>query len=167
MTVNIPERVYLGNHSNAVVGYLMLVYKNFKAGEVINKHASRRVLGFALPDFQRGVVWNEQMQISFIESVWKGVPIGTYSINIVCDDDKFDGLVIDGQQRLTAIQRYVDDEFPVFGGFFSELDNVQKRRWNNSTFGSYITDSTDEAFLRNYYNTLNYGGVAHKENERA
>jgi hypothetical protein len=34
-------------------------------------------------------------------------------------------------------------------------------------FHCYLTDSTDEDYLRSYYNLMNFGGIAHKPGEEA
>ena len=34
---------------------------------------------FRLPEFQRPAVWSQAQEARLIESVWRGIPIGTYS----------------------------------------------------------------------------------------
>jgi hypothetical protein len=34
-------------------------------------------------------------------------------------------------------------------------------------FSAYLTQSEDEAYLRGYYNMMNFGGTAHTEDQRA
>ena len=77
-------------------------------------------------------------------------------------------LLLDGQQRMSAIQSYIEDEFKVFGYLWSELPPADERRWTMTTmFPCYVLESEDDATLRNYYNLTNFGGTAHKETERA
>ena len=103
-----------------------------------------------------------------IESAWRGLSIGTYTFNRADMGHRFDDLLIDGQQRMNAIQNYLDDRFKVFGFLWSEVTDVDRRMWEMSVhFNSYITETTDEQYLRDYYNLTNFGGTAHKESERA
>lgn len=162
-----PPRINLGKHANTSMAHCMMQYRNWKAGDV-NTHGRRTVMGFVLPDWQRGLVWTEQQKIAFIESAWLGISIGTYAYNRAPMDSPYDYLLIDGQQRMSAIQDYVDDAFPVFGCLWSEVASADERRWSMSTaFSSYCTETEDEQVLRNYYNLTNFGGTAHSETERA
>lgn len=129
----------------------------------------RMVMGYALPPWQRGIVWTEEQQIRLLESAWRGLNIGTYTINRSPKyEGRFDNLLIDGQQRLYSLQRYFKDQFPVFGYRWSEVTEVDRRGFLMSRhFSSYITKTDNENYLREYYNMMNFGGTAHKESERA
>lgn len=134
----------------------------------MNPHGLRTVMGYCLPTWQRGLVWTQRQMIAFIESAWLGINLGTYTYNRAPLGSPFDHLLIDGQQRLHAIECYLRDEFPVFGWRWSEVTDVDRRRWEMTTiFSSYVTDSEDEEYLRAYYNLTNFGGTPHKESERA
>ncbi|WP_338811202.1 DUF262 domain-containing protein (plasmid) [Agrobacterium leguminum] len=85
--------------------------------------------GFGLPEWQRGLVWTKRQKISFIESAWRGVPLGTYSFNRAPLGSPLDDLLIDGQQRMNAIECYLRDEFAVFGWRWSEVTEVDQRVW--------------------------------------
>ena len=79
-----------------------------------------------------------------------------------------DGLLIDGQQRLRSLERYLDGEFPVFGYRWSEVTIVDRRFFEMSTiFACYVTETEDEDYLRSYYDMTNFGGTAHTEDQRA
>lgn len=79
-----------------------------------------------------------------------------------------DCLLIDGQQRMSAIQDYLEGRFKVFGLLYADVPVRERRRWEMSTmFACYITETDNEAYLRDYYNLTNFGGTAHKETERA
>ena len=144
----IPPRIKLGQQYNFTV-------ENF-----IN-----REFDFKIPDFQRPLVWTREQKIKLIESLWVGIPIGTYTVN-ESDNPDFDRLLIDGQQRINAIKEYVNDVFPAYGLFYSECDLIEKRRFNDCRFPCYVTQSDDIEYLKNYYNLMNFGGTAHKESER-
>ncbi|WP_198014640.1 DUF262 domain-containing protein [Salipiger mucosus] len=142
-----------------------MMYQNEPSFSGMDK--CRTVMGLKLPTWQRPLVWTEEQNIRFLESLWLGLPVGTYSYNMVLDGGALDGLLIDGQQRLNAIQRYLEDAFPVFGHRWSEVTKVDQRLFKLTAFPSYCTQSSDEQYLRDYYNRMNFGGVAHTEEQRA
>lgn len=74
------------------------------------------------PDFQRGHVWEEEDQISYLEYVLKD---GQDGKNIYFNETE-EGLVcVDGLQRLTAVNKFREDKFKVFGEYyFSDLHNI-------------------------------------------
>lgn len=134
--------------------------------------ADKFVCGFPLPDFQRGSVWTEAMNISFIESIYLGYDIGYYMIadyEIEVDNtlSRYSDCIIDGQQRLTAIEQYWSDEFPVFGYRWSEITEVDRRTFRCTGFGHKLIRSLDGQFLRDAYNRLNFSGVRHSLSEKA
>ncbi len=137
--------------------------------------SDRYVCGHPLPPFQREACWDEARQVAFIESAWFGLPLGSYTYHGLdwsqtsdgCRADPMSGWLLDGQQRLTAIESYWDDKFPVFGLLWSELTHREKRRFMRIPFTSYEVVLWDEALCRDLYNRLALGGVAHQEHERA
>lgn len=162
-----PQQVDLGQPFASTMAAPMGQYKSWKAGEV-EAHGRRTIMGYVLPDWQRGLVWTQAQKIAFIESAWLGIPIGTFSYNQAGMGSRYDHLLIDGQQRMSAIQDYVEDAFPVFGYRYSELPKPDERRWNMMvSFPCYQARTEDEDWLRNYYNLMNFGGTAHDESERA
>lgn len=60
------------------------------------------------PSFQRGYVWSNKMASRLIESVILNVPIPPCYL---AQNDEFELDVVDGQQRLESIRRYVNNEF--------------------------------------------------------
>ena len=162
--INIPK-IDLGRHYNSIMMAIMDVDGRAELG---NPENLRTVMGFRLPVWQRGSVWTESQKISFIESAWKGIPLGTYSFTQIFKiGHPLDNLLIDGQQRMSAIDDYVNDKFKVFGYYFSEIGEIDIRMWNMIVFPSYVIANEDEEYLKNYYNLMNFGGTAHKDSERA
>jgi hypothetical protein len=64
------------------------------------------------PSFQRGYVWPNRMASKLIESIVLNVPIPPC---FLAQNDEFELDVVDGQQRLETIRRYVANEFPLSG----------------------------------------------------
>ncbi len=76
-------------------------------------------------DFQRRRVWDDTKASRLIESLLINVPIPVcYFAEL--DDGSYS--VIDGQQRLTSIYRYLDNEFPLKS--LKIRDDLNKKRFN-------------------------------------
>lgn len=134
------------------------------------------LLGFVIPPFQRAVVWDEARMASFVESLVLGIAPGTYTFNRQMERTRKDAegeyfphdrWLLDGQQRLTALSRFWNDEFPVFGHYWSQVPRPDQRRLLNMPFPAFQTRFTDEAAMRELYDRMNFGGIAHEEHERA
>lgn len=163
-----PSTYNLGRHQHTTVGFAISRREQYQEGRYDNPKNLRVVMGFMLPEWQRGLVWSEAQQISFIESMWLGLNIGTFSYTSNFDIPELDNLLIDGQQRMYAIECYMQDKFKVFGHYRSELTPVDWRVLELSIgFASYVLDENNEDELKAYYNRMNFGGVAHKEGEQA
>lgn len=94
------------------------------------------------PSFQRGTVWRQPAMAHLIDTMLRGYPIPPIHIRFVRDErNDLVREVIDGQQRLTAVLKYVADEYPLAkprntsgdlppwaGLRFSQLDNDLKQR---------------------------------------
>ena len=74
------------------------------------------------PDFQRGHVWTEEQQIKFLEFILQGGKTGRtlyfndpYWHSVRPKTGYADFVCVDGLQRITAIQRFMNNEIRVFG----------------------------------------------------
>lgn len=131
-------------------------------------HPSLRKLGnFAIPRWQRDLVWDTARQIAFIEGIFLGLGTG-YFVATTADWDRdgpmpLSALLIDGQQRLTALSRFHAGEFAVFGDLsFRDLEVAdQRRRFLRVKFAWIEVPGENEATLKELYRRLNFGGVAH------
>ena len=162
MANKMPKELTLGQH---MASCLLQPIMEWNDGKYLT--GGRSVMGYNLPTWQRPFVWTQDQSRKLIESIWLGLNIGTYTFNRSYNRPEYDNLLIDGQQRLKAIQDYLSNEFQVFGYHWGDLDRSEQRRFEVCHFHCYITSSEDEVYLRNYYNMMNFGGVAHKESERA
>ncbi len=63
------------------------------------------------PDFQRRNVWSNKAKISFIESLFLGIPIPQILLSAGRGNSK-SFLVLDGKQRLLTIKEFIDGKFP-------------------------------------------------------
>ena len=139
--------------------------------------ATRFIMGYPLPSWQRPLVWTEEQKIRFITSIWEEVDVGSYLVN---DQFEFEGgvyrefseVLLDGQQRLSALQSYLLSEFPVpdrngIPCYWNELSRVERRFFSNKTFARAGVRTWDEKQLRRAYDLRSFGGTPHKESERA
>lgn len=145
--------------------------------------ATRFAMGLPLAPWQRPLVWDESQMVSFIESVWYGVDLGSYLVNEredgyfedqagVLRSREFTGCVLDGQQRLSALEAYVTGEIAVRDAtgvprYYVDLPIAERRRFENTIFSRATVSSSDERVLRHIYDLRAFGGVRHQESERA
>lgn len=113
------------------------------------------------PEYQRNYIYAEcKMEVAVIESIMKHYPLGLIYFNKV-GDDKFE--VLDGQQRITSIGRFVTNKFAVkdangmeqiFTGFD---ENIQKDILNTPLL-IYICEGT-ESEIKEWFKTINIAGI--------
>ena len=64
------------------------------------------------PEFQRNFVWNSRQKSRLIESILLRIPLPMFYFS---EDDEGRLVVIDGLQRLTTINEFMDNKFPLWG----------------------------------------------------
>lgn len=115
------------------------------------------------PDFQRNEVWSIAAQIMLIDTIMQGIPIPKIYIKSVMNEGKTYRVVIDGQQRLTAILKFVENELPLkkpysgvySGKVFEELpDDIQNEILRYKIDINEIFNPT-EAEIRDLYSRVN------------
>jgi hypothetical protein len=140
--------------------------------------ATRFVMGHPLATWLRPAVWTEEQQFRFITSVWIGGDLGSYLVNGWYEfDDKGaylsnSGVLLDGQQRLTALEGYLLGRFgvPDVSGhvrLWSELGDNERRRFLGMTFTQARVHSGDASALRQISDLRAFGGTSHSEDQRA
>lgn len=184
--VRMPTDVLNARVSNLCLSEVLGRFERFtsdeREGVVMYPWAERFVMGFPLPSWQRPLVWTDEQKISFIQSIWSGVDIGSYMVN---DQYEFIGLgqaeshyrefseiLLDGQQRLAAIEGYVLNEFTVPDSvgaptYWMDLPRVERRRFCSFHFARANIQSWDETQLRRAYDLRALGGTPHTEDQRA
>ena len=67
------------------------------------------------PEFQRGDIWTSSAQSYFIDTLLRGLPVPSIYIRIVTDPETKTSYreVVDGQQRLTTIVKFIDGRLPL------------------------------------------------------
>lgn len=175
MTSRIPRAYNMGREVSSVI---YEIYMNYTGNGCLPKVNVPNACNYPLPEFQRPFVWTQEQQTRFIESLWRGISPGFYvyndikcipgmSLDTYSGFNKYSGLLLDGQQRITTLQRYWDNKFPVFGLYWNDLTRDETMQFKMTRFTSYITNIWDESELKEYYNILNFGGTAHEVHQIA
>ena len=117
------------------------------------------------PDWQRGYIWKLKDEQLLIDSIIKGVPIPKFYLTEEYDATKEASIhyVVDGQQRIKAIHRFLDNKFSIqIEGkdcFFRDLGrSMQQKITTYKLNGHYLEDFTqpDINFL---FQRLNRTGI--------
>lgn len=115
------------------------------------------------PEYQRNYIYASEggkREVAVIESILKGYPIGLIYFNKV-NPENFE--VLDGQQRITSLGRFVTNKFAIkdengneqlFGGF--ALD--KKNKILNTKLLIYECEGT-ESEIKEWFRTINIAGV--------
>lgn len=114
------------------------------------------------PEYQRNYIYADgggKKEQAVIHSLLKGYPLGLIYFNTVAPD-KFE--VLDGQQRITSIGRYVTNKFAIMDGgnpkYFDSLPADQQARIRNSKLLIYECEGT-ETEIKQWFETINIAGV--------
>ncbi|USD58647.1 MULTISPECIES: DUF262 domain-containing protein [Vibrio] len=169
--MHIPPRQKVGQHRAFDIEHLLYCKK--KAEDYQCSWSSRSVMGIPLPDWQRPFEWSEIQQERFIESIYLDLYHGVYVLNSTdyvgseAVPRKFSGALLDGQQRITTIEKYLNDDFKVFGAYWSQLSKSEHRRFLDAPFHCIEVSIWDENELRLLSDRLAFGGTAHIDEYRA
>lgn len=79
------------------------------------------------PDFQRNVVWSRAAQIALIDTIFLDIPIPKIYIKSIIKEEQTYRVVVDGQQRLTAILDFVENRLRLRAPYFSQEEYVGKK----------------------------------------
>ena len=114
------------------------------------------------PEYQRNYIYADgggKKEALVIESLLKGYPLGLIYFNKVAKD-KFE--VLDGQQRITSIGRFVTNKFAIMDDgnpkYFDSLPADQQARIQGSKLLIYECEGT-ESEIKQWFETINIAGV--------
>ncbi len=114
------------------------------------------------PEYQRNYLYADgggKKEQAVIHSLLKGYPLGLIYFNKVADD-RFE--VLDGQQRITSIGRFVTNKFAIMDGGnpknFDSLPADQRERVLRSPLLIYECEGT-ETEIKEWFQTINIAGV--------
>lgn len=119
------------------------------------------------PEYQRHYLYAEQggsRERAVVESVLKGYPIGLLYFNR--NGEQFE--VLDGQQRITSLGRYVKNLFPAnddgYQHYYSSLSAAKKNFLLETRLTIYICEGNEDE-IKTWYRTINIAGLALNQQE--
>ncbi len=119
------------------------------------------------PEYQRNYIYADgKRDVAVIDSIVRGYPIGLIYFNQV-GKDNFE--VLDGQQRITSIGRFVTGKFAVkdkngHEQYYSGMAPSQREQIMNTKLLVYVCGG-DEPEIRDWFKTINIAGVPLKPQE--
>ena len=120
------------------------------------------------PEYQRHYIYNDgKRDVAVIDSLLKGYPIGLFYFNRT-DDGRLE--VLDGQQRITSIGRFVTGKFAITDThgnvqYFSSLPLEQQQRISQASLLIYVCEG-EEREIKEWFQTINIAGVPLNEQEK-
>jgi len=117
------------------------------------------------PEYQRNYIYADgKKDVAVIESVLKGYPLGLIYFNK--NGDKLE--VLDGQQRITSLGRYVTGRFPILDSngmqqYFSSLGDLQDKILK-TPLTIYVCEG-EETEVKQWFKTINIAGIPLNEQE--
>ncbi|MDD6603335.1 MAG: DUF262 domain-containing protein [Eubacteriales bacterium] len=149
-----------------------LTIRDISNGFIYNEYEGKGLFGWSgkltiQPEYQRNYIYNDgKKDVAVIDSLMNEYPIGLlYFVKVA--EDKYE--VLDGQQRITSIGRYVTNKFAVkdkngmeqnFGG----LDLSIQKKFLDIPLTIYICEG-EEQEIKEWFKTINIVGVPLNEQE--
>jgi 5-methylcytosine-specific restriction endonuclease McrA len=119
------------------------------------------------PEYQRNYIYADgKRDVAVISSILKGYPLGLIYFTKL-DNDHFE--VLDGQQRITSIGRYVTNKFAVrdtngMEQYFSGLNKEIQQKILQTALLIYECEGT-EIEIKEWFKTINIAGIPLNEQE--
>ncbi|MFA6944013.1 MAG: DUF262 domain-containing protein [Patescibacteria group bacterium] len=115
------------------------------------------------PEYQRNYIYASdggKREMAVIESVLKGYPIGLIYFNIVSADNLE---VLDGQQRITSLGRFITDKFAIkdengMEQYFGGMAKDKQAKILETKLLIYECEGT-ESQIKEWFKTINIAGV--------
>lgn len=113
------------------------------------------------PEYQRNYIYADgKKDVAVIDSMVKGYPLGLIYFNKT-GDDAYE--VLDGQQRITSIGRFLTNRFAVkdhngMEQYFDGLNLEAQKRILDTALLVYVCSGT-EAEIKEWFKTINIAGV--------
>jgi 5-methylcytosine-specific restriction endonuclease McrA len=133
-------------------------------GFVYNELEGKGLFGLAgdlviQPEYQRNYIYDDgKKDVAVIDSLLKGYPLGLIYFNIV--DDRLE--VLDGQQRITSVGRFVTGKFAIKvegkEQTFSSLPLEEQQKIRDSDLLVYQCQGTEKE-IKEWFKTINISGV--------
>jgi len=143
-----------------------ITVKDICEGFVYNEAEGKGLFGLSgkltiQPEYQRNYIYADgKKDVAVIESILKGYPLGLIYFNTV-EDDKFE--VLDGQQRITSIGRFLTFKFPIkdengMEQYFDSLPSDKQKKILETKLLIYECEG-EESEIKEWFKTINIAGV--------
>lgn len=127
---------------------------------------------YFVPEYQRKLVWNEEQQSQFIESLLVGLPI-PFMFFYQTNEGRME--IVDGSQRMRAMRAFLREELrlrdlvltPELNGFrFRDLSEDRRNKLEDVTIRTILLNTdTDAATRAEMFARINRAGTAANEAE--
>ena len=115
------------------------------------------------PEYQRNYIYSSdggKREMAVIESILKGYPIGLIYFNKVSEDNLE---VLDGQQRITSVGRFIKDKFAIkdengMEQYFGGMAKDKQKKILETKLLIYECEGT-ESQIKEWFKTINIAGV--------
>lgn len=138
--------------------------KQIVEGFVYNELEAKGLFGLAgklviQPEYQRNYIYNDgKRDVAVITSLLNGYPLGLIYFNVA--GEKLE--VLDGQQRITSIGRFVTNKFAILldgrHQSFSSLSKEQREKIEDAVLLVYECTGTEKE-IKEWFQTINIAGV--------
>ena len=135
-------------------------------GFVFNELEGKGLYGLAgdlviQPEYQRHYIYGDgRRDVAVIDSVLKGYPLGLIYFNVDSSSNRLE--VLDGQQRITSLGRFVTGKFAITVSgkeqVFSSLSRDDQQKILTSELLIYECEGT-ETEIKEWFHTINIAGV--------
>jgi len=120
------------------------------------------------PDFQRGHVWTEKQQSEYVEYLLHGGQSGrSFYFNLPTyrksNNPYIDYVCVDGLQRTTAIQRFINGELKAFDQYYIDFGSGLVR--TEFQIDIHVNDLKTKQDVLTWYVQMNSGGTPHTKEE--
>ena len=144
-------------------------------GFVYNELEGKGLFGLAgkltiQPEYQRNYIYaKENREVAVIESILKGYPLGLIYFNTVTVNGEKRFEVLDGQQRITSIGRFLTGKFAIQDSngmqqYFSGLAEHLREKILNTVLLIYECEG-EEAEIKEWFKTINIAGIPLNQQE--
>ncbi|WP_417291563.1 HNH endonuclease family protein [Corallibacter sp.] len=143
-----------------------ITVKQICDGFVYNEAEGKGLFGLSgnltiQPEYQRNYIYADgKKDVAVIESILKGYPLGLIYFNTL-KDGHFE--VLDGQQRITSIGRFLTFKFPIkdengMEQYFDSLPADKQKKIEETKLLIYECEG-EESEIKEWFKTINIAGV--------
>ena len=113
------------------------------------------------PDYQREIVWNEDQKVALIDSIFKNIDIGKFTIIRRSFKEELDHYyeVLDGKQRIMALLDFFECRFKYKGKTYNDLHWRDQNHFKGYAISWAETEPLTNEQKYRYFLKLNTGGV--------